>query len=147
MVESDPHLQPAVVLDSNVVVYLITEPDTTPSAHLWHAVSKSHRVVMPALARWEITNAIYRIGLAGALSPQGVDSALVAMQQLPIHFDEGTRDHLRAVHIAREFNLKAAYDAHFIALAERLECELLTADKELHRSVAAHLPWVRLIER
>jgi predicted nucleic acid-binding protein len=135
------------VFDSNVIIYLITEPETTPSARLWKRLSRTHQIVMPALARWEIANAFYRIGLAGKMSVQAVDSALVAMQQLAIRFEDGSGDHLRAIHLARQFSLKAAYDAHFLALAERLDCELWTADKELHRSVTRQFPWVRLVER
>ena len=137
--------RPVTVVDSNIIVYLIVEPETTPFAQLWRRLSRTHQIVMPALARWEVTNAFYQIGRAGKLSDQAVDSALVAMQQLPIRFDAGAGDHLRAVHIARQFNVKAAYDPHFLALAERLECDLWTADKDLHRSVAPHLTWVRLV--
>ena len=146
MDESEWPDRPVAVLDSNIIIYLITEPDNTPSARLWHELYQTHLIVMPSLARWEMANAFYRIGRAGKMSTRMVDSALVVMQQLSIRFDNGA-DHLRAIHIARQFDLKAAYDAHFLALAERLGCDLWTADKELHRSVASLLSWVKLVDR
>lgn len=37
--------------------------------------------------------------------------------------------------LARQFNLPAAYDAHYLALAERLEAELWTLDRKLFNAV------------
>jgi predicted nucleic acid-binding protein len=39
-------------------------------------------------------------------------------------------------------NRGAAYDSFYLALAERLRCELWTADQRLVRTTS--LPWVRL---
>jgi len=40
----------------------------------------------------------------------------------------------------------AVYDAHYLALAERLGAEMWTADRRLCQAVGAALPWVRLVE-
>lgn len=44
---------------------------------------------------------------------------------------------------ASRFAQPAAYDAHYLALAEREGCEYWTADQRLWNTVKAALPWVR----
>jgi predicted nucleic acid-binding protein len=38
--------------------------------------------------------------------------------------------------------LPAAYDAHYLALAEREQCEFWTADTRFLRAIDGKLPWV-----
>ena len=51
--------------------------------------------------------------------------------------------HIRAIQLSKQFRLPAAYDAHYLALAESKHCELWTADKRLWNSIKGKLPWVR----
>jgi predicted nucleic acid-binding protein len=135
------------VLDANIVVYVITDPAESSSAKLWHTLTRDHLIVMPALARWEITNAFYRSGRFGQMALEDVDDAVVAFQQLGIIFEDQPQDHFRAVGLARQFDFQLAYDAHYLALAERLGCGLWTADKALHSSASKAFPWVNLVRR
>ena len=54
--------------------------------------------------------------------------------------------HERAIHLAERYSLNAAYDAHYLALADRLGAEFWTADRRLANSVRHELEWVRLVE-
>ena len=45
--------------------------------------------------------------------------------------------------LAARFNRPAAYDAHYLALAEMMNCEFWTADRRLFNVVKDELPWVR----
>ena len=47
--------------------------------------------------------------------------------------------------LADALDLPATYDAHYLALAEHLGCELWTDDQRLIRHVATSLPFVRWI--
>ncbi|MBN1285209.1 MAG: type II toxin-antitoxin system VapC family toxin [Anaerolineae bacterium] len=49
----------------------------------------------------------------------------------------------RAYDLATRFNRPTAYDAQYLAVAERLACEFWTADDRLFHAVAGELPWVR----
>ena len=44
--------------------------------------------------------------------------------------------------LATRFNRPAAYDAHYLALAEMMNCEFWTADRRLFNVVRDELPWV-----
>ncbi len=46
---------------------------------------------------------------------------------------------------AETLSLPAAYDAHYLALAERMGAELWTAATRLLRAVRDRLSWVRLV--
>ena len=50
--------------------------------------------------------------------------------------------HQRAWELARHFNRPAAYDAHYLALAEMADCPFWTADKRLFNVVRNELEWV-----
>ena len=52
---------------------------------------------------------------------------------------------LRILELASQFKLPARYDAHYLALAEREQCEFWTADERLYNSVKDQLSWVRFM--
>jgi len=45
--------------------------------------------------------------------------------------------------LADTHGLRAAYDAHYLALAQHLACDFWTDDQRLLRSLAGALPFVR----
>ena len=53
---------------------------------------------------------------------------------------------MRALDLAERFSLPAAYDAHYLALADWLGGEFWTADRRLARAVHDELPWVRVVD-
>ena len=56
---------------------------------------------------------------------------------------ESPQLHLRALELARELQQPAVYDTHYLALAEILDCDLLTADERFFNSVKERNPRVR----
>ncbi len=48
-----------------------------------------------------------------------------------------------AIEFAHDFDLPATYDAHYLALAQRENCEYWTADTRLWNAVKRRLSWVR----
>ncbi len=51
--------------------------------------------------------------------------------------------HARALALALRYAQPQAYDAHYLALAESLNCEFWTADERLYRALRGELTWVR----
>lgn len=49
----------------------------------------------------------------------------------------------RVVEISLELRLGMSWDAAYLAVAERLDCELWTADRELAGKARGSYPWVR----
>ncbi len=139
---------PWVCVDASVVVPLVTrEPEGSPFMMAWRRWHESgQRPIAPSLLMYEVANALYRYVRYGVLLPEEAADALEAVLNLGIELRGDAELHRRALALGRELDLVAIYDAHYLALAERLEAELWTADRRLHRAVAVALPWVRLLE-
>jgi predicted nucleic acid-binding protein len=103
-------------------------------------------IVAPPLLPIEVTNIIRRhMRARDALSR---DEAIELLDDflafaIAIHNPEGL--HRRALPLPDAHGLPAAYDAHCLALAERLNCDLWTDDRGLLRLLAGRLPFVRWI--
>lgn len=102
-------------------------------------------MVAPLLMRYEVTNAIHRIGVAAGLTESESVFVLESAFRLPITFHAEKHTHMRAFEISRRFKLPAAYDAHYLALAEALGCDFYTADARLYRAVGDVLHWVKFV--
>ncbi len=70
---------------------------------------------------------------------------LAAFLAFPIEFHNPAGLHHEALVLADALGLPATYDAHYLALAERVGCEVWTDDQRLLRQVATSLPFVRWI--
>jgi predicted nucleic acid-binding protein len=97
------------------------------------------------LIRYEVTNALHRLRQAGDASEGATQDALRSALALPIRLYNGEDLHSAALAFAARFSLPAAYDAHYLALADRLGADFWTTDRRLANSVRPALPWVRLV--
>jgi len=78
-----------------------------------------------------------------ALALFEAEKLLAEFLALPIEFHSPPGMHQLALRIADSYGLPAAYDAHYLALSQFLECEFWTDDKRLIRQVQGHRPTVR----
>jgi predicted nucleic acid-binding protein len=97
----------------------------------------------PLLARYEIANALTRNRAHGRISGEDTDEALAIIDALNVFFDLKP-DSARAIEIALELERHSAYDAAYLALAERLDGEVWTLDGPLARN-AGNSERVKLI--
>ena len=91
----------------------------------------------PALCDVEVAAALRRSLLTGRLTATRAEDALEDYLDLPLI------RHGHQALLGRMLKLRSnfsAYDAAYVALAEQLKGELLTADGGLARSVRRHLP-------
>lgn len=100
----------------------------------------------PRLTRYELVNVIFKSRRAVAISGSTAMGLMTAMLELPITLLDSESMHIRALSLALRFNLPATYDAHYLALAEELECEFWTADKRLAHTTDDAFPLLRLVE-
>ena len=75
-----------------------------------------------------------------------VRMALRATLSLPIRLYTEINLHEPALELAERYVLPAAYDAHYLALAEHFDADFWTLDKKLIQAVGKHLPWVHLVK-
>lgn len=133
-----------ICVDASLVVRLVVMPADDGIQHLWTGWAE-REVVSPSLLFYEVTNAIYQYQRASLLNAEAVESALRMVLSLPIKLVGDPKLHIEARQWADRLGLPATYDAHYLALAGRLDAQLWTADKKLVK--AAHennIDWVKL---
>jgi predicted nucleic acid-binding protein len=134
-------------VDASVVVPHIggQEPTTIEHQwHLWHA--ERPRLIAPTLLWYEVMNAVFQAVRAGARTADAAGRMVAGTMSLPIELHGDETLHQRALELAVRFSLPAAYDAHYLALAERFGAPLWTTDRRLAKAVGDSLPEVRLVE-
>lgn len=125
-----------IVVDSAVVVDALTAVEGTTKLRGYLAAEELHA---PTLLDFEVVSTLRGLTLGGHISVARAEDLLTDFDDLPLQrwpFSNGLR--------RRAFQLRAnisAYDAAYVALAEALECPLLTRDSRLARSTghAAHI--------
>ena len=137
-----------VCVDSNLVLKLILLEHDSYQAHaIWDEWSQRRtEIVAPPLIWYEITSVLRTRVYRGIFTVVEGLQALESAQGLGIVNMSPPGLHQKAYGIATDMGLPAAYDSHYLALAEYLGCEFWTADRRLHRSVRNSLAWVRLLQ-
>jgi predicted nucleic acid-binding protein len=136
-----------VCCDANLVVRFVTNPDASNVIGVWlRWLQEEVQVIAPSLLRFEVTNAIHRLAKANKLSASEASAILENALTLPVRILDGTGVHQRALSMSRELNLPAAYDAHYLALAELEGIELFTSDQRLYNNARHRFSWIQLIE-
>ncbi len=134
-----------VCLDSGIVLkFVLPEADSHQAKALWQSIIASRQQpVAPLLFPFEVTSTLRKRSYRGDISEKFSLSALRQILSLQIKFTSFDNIHEQAWQLAARFDRPAAYDAHYLALAEHLGCEFWTADKRLFNAVNDKLPWVR----
>ncbi len=134
-----------ICVDAGLVVRRIVIPQDVAIQAIWEqwAASLTH-LTAPTLLRYEVTNAVYQYQKTGALSAVAARQALRTAFVLPLRLIEDADLSSEALAMAGRFALPAAYDAHYLALAERLGATFVTTDQRLVNAVQSALPWVRM---
>ncbi len=134
-----------VCVDANVVVALVTAESFSRTAlALWQEFTKKAQqpVTLPLL-RYEVTSALYRKVTRGAMDSTDAFQALREALSLDIHYLDPPSLSEQAFELAARFQRPATYDAHYLALADHLNCLFWTADERLYNAVHADLPYIR----
>jgi predicted nucleic acid-binding protein len=133
------------VVDASVVVDLVA-PDVgsdAPARILFGTwATAGTEVAAPSLLWLETSNALLTGIRRGRWSGADADAAQVLLERIPLRRVDGARDKARAFELSRRYDNWPVYDMVYVALAERLGTELITADQRL-RGRLAHLGWVR----
>lgn len=136
-----------ICIDASIAIKLLFSEEFSPQAEalVIAEAADGQTLYAPPLIGFEVTNVIRQRVRRGILTPDQApafvsDFAAIGIVMLPIALS-----HQRALALANAYNLPAAYDAHYVALAEWLHCPFWTNDRRLVNTVAASLPFVRWI--
>ena len=134
-----------VCVDAGVLIKLVmAEEDSDRADALWEQWKEDGvKVVAPALLLFELTSVLRKKVHRGLLEPEEGKRAFDTVHRLPVQVLAPSDLHRRAWELATRFNRPAAYDAHYLALAEMMNCEFWTADERLFNTVRDELSWVR----
>ncbi len=109
-------------------------------------LDQRRQLVAPTLLYYELSNALYLYQRTGQLEPDAVKKALNTALAVPVQLHGGPELHRSALGFASKYGLKATYDAHYLALAERMGSDMWTADKRLAKAVQSVFSWLHLLE-
>ena len=115
-----------LVVDASVVAPLIA--DGGPDGELFRAAARGQTLAAPDLLRVEVMSVIRRHVASGALNAQQANDAVDDLLALPITLYPTTPLLRRCWELRSNVT---AYDACYVALAEALDCPLVTADRRL----------------
>lgn len=130
------------VIDASVVVDLVA-PDRDAQSPVVELAARWARdgvdLVGPRLLREEVLNALLTGIRRRRWDGAAADGAAALLDRLPIGLGDVSLD--RAWELARRYDNWPIYDMVYVALAEGLGEQLVTADDRLRRRLA-HLGWV-----
>ncbi len=139
-----------VVVDSSIAIsWILQDPNSATAQELLDEWIDNEKVVLePVLLAYEVTNIVLQNARRGGITIERAREILTGFFEMEIAFDEAPNESIaqRALELAHRFSLPATYDAYFLALAEREECELWTEDKRLKNAVKGKLSWVHSLE-
>ena len=134
-----------ICVDANIVIKLVVEEAYSDQARtLWRAwQNEDYQISAPPLLKYEITSVLRKYVSRGLRTLRESRQALQLALAFNIQYLEPVDFHLRAFELADRLGRPAAYDTHYLALAEHLGCEFWTADERLVNAVQDVLPWVK----
>lgn len=103
------------------------------------------RTAAPHLMPFEVANALHRRVVQGGLTVKTASDLMDNLFSSRLELHETPQLHGRALELASRLGQGAAYDSHYLALAERLGCELWTADERFFRAARGGATAVRWI--
>jgi predicted nucleic acid-binding protein len=130
------------VVDANIVIQrLIVEQDSPQVKVLFDQMISGTELIVPEFCRLECTNVLWKQVRFQGMPADVAEGLLVQLIALPLTVTAIQHLMTRSLQIGLRYEL-AIYDSIYIAMAERLDCELITIDRR--QANAARLLGVKL---
>ena len=133
-----------ICIDANLVVIIVAPEAQRPAVlRLWESwLEQDRELVAPRLLTYEVTAALWRKVWRELLPQEEAQRAVKAALDIGVTLLDPPGLSERAFELAAHFRRPATYDAHYLALAERLSCPFWTADERLYNAVYADFPLI-----
>jgi predicted nucleic acid-binding protein len=133
-----------IVVDASVVAkWLLVEPHTDRARALYRGCLRGgEQIIAPHLLPFEIANILRQRMRRAGLPLAEAQRLMAQFHTFTVTLVEPPDLYDRALSLAEAHVLPAAYDAHYLALAERYACTLWTDDQRLLRLVGSALSFV-----
>jgi len=132
-----------IVLDASIILKLIFEEKDTPQALQLREnhVTGEEKIAAPELLYYELANVLATKVL---IPVKSASYALAEIFNLEIEtFTLGIEEFLSSISVSRKCKI-SVYDASYVVLAERLNCDFVTADAQLFKKTK-DMKFVRLL--
>ncbi|MCK4645394.1 MAG: type II toxin-antitoxin system VapC family toxin [Candidatus Aminicenantes bacterium] len=132
-----------IVLDASIILKLIFKEKDTPLALQLREnhITGEDKIAAPELLYYELANVLATKVL---MSVKNASSALAEIFNLEIEtFTLGIEEFLSSIRVSHKYTI-SVYDASYVVLAERLNCDFITADVKLFGKIT-DLKLVRLL--
>lgn len=133
-----------IVVDSSIALkWYIPEAENELARNLLILHTQGKDILTaPILILFEISNALSTKPHVTSLQAQKIIENLYKIDLRVINFT--LSDFKIVIDLSKKFGI-SAYDASYIALAKRLRCAFVTADKKLYQQVGKKLKFIRLL--
>jgi predicted nucleic acid-binding protein len=137
----------SVVVESGVTIkWMIAEPHTAEARALRdYSLRQRIALIAPTLLGYEVASVLRRKTRDGEITDAAAKLALHDILRIVtlVPFDYALTE--RAIDITASTRQKAAYDAHYLALAEREGADFWTADQPFFTATHGQFPQVRWV--
>jgi predicted nucleic acid-binding protein len=134
------------VLDSNIALkWVLVEPDSAKAKQLRDDFENAiHELLAPDVFEVEIAHALTRAERQGIITVGQAAILWSDVLSTPPRLEQSGPLLPRAIDISSQYR-HGVYDCLYVALAERENCELVTADDKLVRKFQTQFPFIVLL--
>ena len=135
------------VVDASVAVkWLVAELDSNHAERLLREWNRNGvPIEAPIMIFTEVSNVLFKKAQRGEIAAGDVQQLLENLTNMDIRLFDNLAMHVRAIELAFTLGEQDAYDCHYLALAEHLDCEFWTADRAFYDAAQRSFPSVRYI--
>ncbi len=137
----------SVVVDASLAVKWLVEEDDSDKGHaaLQSWVSQDIIRIAPHLMPFKVANALHRRVLRGELNVGDSIRMIAGLLASRLELHQPPDLHGGALLLESQLKQNGTYDAHYLAVAESVGCELWTADERFYRAASQSNDNVRWI--